>query len=224
MLDGCYHVYLDVGSNIGVQIRKLFEPEKYPKGGIHSIFDKYFGTPKERRDEVEGRVVCAVGFEPNSYHTEYLKRVERSYNRCGWRVTFMTETGVSDHDGTSRFYTDDAYEMFEWGGGILSPDVSTIAKDNAVDKTGKPYMNVTLMRLSDFLRNVVGTTALPRQSGAHSGAHPAQIVMKVDIEASEMDVLPDLIFTGGLQFINVLMVEWHENWKSYWRGREPNDS
>jgi len=47
MLDGCYHVYLDVGSNIGVQIRKLFEPEKYPKGGIHSIFDKYFGTPKE---------------------------------------------------------------------------------------------------------------------------------------------------------------------------------
>ncbi len=23
-LDGCYHVYLDVGSNIGIQVRKLF--------------------------------------------------------------------------------------------------------------------------------------------------------------------------------------------------------
>ena len=25
-LDGCYHVYLDVGANVGIQIRKLFEP------------------------------------------------------------------------------------------------------------------------------------------------------------------------------------------------------
>ena len=28
--DDCWHVYLDVGTNIGVQIRKLFEPERYP--------------------------------------------------------------------------------------------------------------------------------------------------------------------------------------------------
>ena len=29
LADGCWHVYLDVGSNIGVQVRKLFEPERY---------------------------------------------------------------------------------------------------------------------------------------------------------------------------------------------------
>jgi len=28
-LDGCYHIYLDVGTNIGIQVRKLFEP-RYP--------------------------------------------------------------------------------------------------------------------------------------------------------------------------------------------------
>ena len=38
-LDGCYHVYLDVGFNIGIQIRKLFEPEKYPGAYLHSIFN-----------------------------------------------------------------------------------------------------------------------------------------------------------------------------------------
>ena len=27
----CTHAYLDVGTNIGVQLRKLFEPSKYPK-------------------------------------------------------------------------------------------------------------------------------------------------------------------------------------------------
>ena len=41
MLDGCYHVYLDVGSNIGVQIRKLFEPEKYADAHIHKIFNSF---------------------------------------------------------------------------------------------------------------------------------------------------------------------------------------
>ena len=34
--------------------------------------------------------------------------------------------------------------------------------------------------------------------------------MKMDIEGSEVDVMPDLIFTGGLQYINAIMVEWHE--------------
>ena len=39
ILDGCYHVYLDVGSNIGVQVRKLYEPRKYPDAYVHEIFD-----------------------------------------------------------------------------------------------------------------------------------------------------------------------------------------
>ena len=49
ILDGCHHVYLDVGSNIGVQIRKLFEPEKFPNAGIHSFFQKSFGSIEKRR-------------------------------------------------------------------------------------------------------------------------------------------------------------------------------
>ena len=64
ILDGCYHVYLDVGSNIGVQIRKLFEPEKYPDAYVHSIFNSQFGPIDARRKASleEGRVVCAIGF------------------------------------------------------------------------------------------------------------------------------------------------------------------
>ena len=48
-LDGCYHVYLDVGSNRGNQVRKLFEPEKYQNASAIQIFDKYFGPVKHRR-------------------------------------------------------------------------------------------------------------------------------------------------------------------------------
>ena len=31
----CHHFYLDMGTNIGVQIRKLYEPNKYPKAQLH---------------------------------------------------------------------------------------------------------------------------------------------------------------------------------------------
>ena len=45
ILGGCYHVYLDVGSNVGVQVRKLFQPEEYPKAnaGMISQFRLAFG-------------------------------------------------------------------------------------------------------------------------------------------------------------------------------------
>ena len=111
LLDGCYHVYLDVGSNIGMQVRKLFEPEKYPDAKVHSIFNKNFGPIEDRRKAYKetGRVVCAVGFEPNYRHSQYLKELERRYDSCGWRATFMTQSAVSDHNGTTKFYTDEAY-------------------------------------------------------------------------------------------------------------------
>ena len=161
-LDGCYHVYLDVGSNIGIQIRKLFEPEKYPDAYVHSIFNSSFGTIEDRRDSSKnGRVVCAVGFEPNSHHTQYLKEVESAYNKCGWRVKMITETAASDHNGITRFYTDEAYQNLEWGGGVLPPNIINIAVDNVINKEKPKFMNVTLLRLSEFLKNIVGKRKLP---------------------------------------------------------------
>ena len=209
-LDGCYHVYLDVGSNIGVQVRKLFEPEKYPDASVHSIFNKYFGSIEERRKayaENNGKIVCAVGFEPNSHHTKYLKEVESSYNSCGWNVKFMTESAASDHDGTTKFYTDEAYQYNEWGGGILPPKLINIAVDNVKNKQKPNFMNVTLIRLSDFLKHVVGKRKLPVQPSTIS---PPKVVMKMDIEGSEVDVIPDMIFNGGFQYVNSIMVEWHQ--------------
>ena len=209
ILDGCYHVYLDVGSNIGVQIRKLYEPEKYPDAYVHSLFNSHFGSIEDRRNASleNGRIVCAVGFEPNSHHTKYLKKVESTYNKCGWRVKFLTETAASDHSGTTRFFTDESYQNLEWGGGILPPDVNNIAVTNVSDKSKQKFMDVTLVRLSDFYKNIVRTRKLPVLP---SDMYPPKILMKMDIEGSEVDVMPDLIFSGALQYVNTVMVEWHE--------------
>ena len=43
ILDGCYHVYLDVGSNTGVQVRKLYQPEHFPGAGMIDQFRLAFG-------------------------------------------------------------------------------------------------------------------------------------------------------------------------------------
>ena len=104
ILDGCYHVYLDVGSNVGIQIRKLFEPSKYPDAAVHPIYDLNFGTFENRQRDGNDYKVCAVGFEPNFQHTAYLKNLEKIYNGCGWKVKIYTDTAVSDHNGAATFF------------------------------------------------------------------------------------------------------------------------
>jgi len=88
LLDGCYHVYLDVGSNIGIQVRKLFEPQLFPDAPALALFDTYFGTIDDNR----AKLVCAVGFEPNPRHTSQLKNIEAAHSACGWRSYFYTDT------------------------------------------------------------------------------------------------------------------------------------
>ena len=209
ILDGCYHVYIDVGTNIGVQIRKLFEPQKYPEAYVNPLFDSMFGNLTQRLNLSQdgGHMVCAIGFEPNSHHTNYLNEVESSYQSCGWKVKIFTETAASDRQGTSRFYSDEAYSNMEWGGGILSPNINKVAV-TAKDKKSGSFQEVQLIRLSDFLKNIVGTRKLP--SFDNPSLPSPNVVMKMDIEGSEVDVLPDVLYTGGLQFVNNLMIEWHD--------------
>ena len=76
-LDGCYYVYLDVGSNVGVQVRKLFEPYLYPNAKFLDVFNEEFGPFEERKKHV-----CAVGFEPNPHHTNKLSGEKRNDQSC----------------------------------------------------------------------------------------------------------------------------------------------
>jgi len=199
LLDGCYHVYLDVGSNVGVQVRKLYQPELYPDAPVNGLFKETFGPVEARR-----KAVCAIGFEPNPHHTKILTDIQRSYQACGWRAHFLTQTGVSNHSGEGTFYSDGAMQMKEWGGGVLPPDVISEARNASAE-------TITLLRLSDFLRNVVGKRQMPFDSNRDQ-VGPPKVLMKMDIEGSEIDVLPDVLFNGGLGAINGLMVEMKHEW------------
>lgn len=71
-------MYLDVGSNVGIQIRKLFEPELYPDADALPIFDTRFAPPEERKAD---RGLCAVGFEPNSRNQQRLLDLQAAYRK-----------------------------------------------------------------------------------------------------------------------------------------------
>ena len=53
----CTHAYIDVGTNLGVQPRKLYEPKVYASQfeksslpaltRLHALFHKHFGSPED---------------------------------------------------------------------------------------------------------------------------------------------------------------------------------
>ena len=47
-LDGCLHVFIDLGSNRGIQIRKLYEPHTFPLSPIQPLYQRFFGKPEDR--------------------------------------------------------------------------------------------------------------------------------------------------------------------------------
>ena len=141
--DGCRHVFLDVGSNRGVSVRKLFEPAAYPisrydwdNAGLprwlccrnHSapsghifyapMFDELFGGAAQRGRHNFGGL-CAFAFEPNPQHTRRLQELEACYKARGWRVKFFTETAVSDTDGNATLRLAPSQDSeHNWGASI----------------------------------------------------------------------------------------------------------
>ncbi|KAL9178533.1 hypothetical protein ACHAXT_001871 [Thalassiosira profunda] len=189
--DGCYHIFLDVGANIGVHTRFLYQPELYPKAvRAREIFDQQFGASRNNSD------FCSFGFEPNPAHAERHARLASAYNGQGWRYSYVN-AGVSDEDGNLTFYHNQDEGQNEWGFG-----------DHNLKGVGVP-VTVPTIRFSTWLQNELLDRELPETVYGNYSTGP-RVVMKMDIESSEYRVLPDLWFTGIMcQTIDFLFGEFH---------------
>ena len=126
LLRGCSHVFLDLGSNIGVQVRKMYEPEKYPGSLWGQRFESAFGGARGSK-----RGLCAVGFEPNPGHTGMLERLEAHYQTCGWRAHFFTETAVTAENGSVDLYIDDGPQA--WAASVIEGHAEAVGVSARVD-------------------------------------------------------------------------------------------
>ena len=191
LADGCYHVYLDVGSNIGIHNRFLFEPEKYPDAKVsRGIFDKHFGANRSNKN------LCAFGFEPNPTHKARHEALRESYHRMGWRYHFIN-AGVGDHNGNMTFFHNRDVGSEEWGFS------STPRKKRSTPEV------VPIVRLAEWIENQVKGRLIPNTQEGNRSLAPT-VVMKMDIEGMEYVVLPDLFFSGvACTSIDYIFGEFH---------------
>eukprot|EP00571_Detonula_confervacea_P004833 CAMPEP_0172316296 /NCGR_PEP_ID=MMETSP1058-20130122/27727_1 /TAXON_ID=83371 /ORGANISM="Detonula confervacea, Strain CCMP 353" /LENGTH=314 /DNA_ID=CAMNT_0013030571 /DNA_START=259 /DNA_END=1203 /DNA_ORIENTATION=- len=198
LADGCYHVFIDAGSNIGMHARFLFEPTNYPKAWIaRKFFVAHFG-PEILRDN---RDFCIFAFEPNPIHINRHMGMKDAYTNMGWRYHFFP-AGVGDKSGNLTFYRVDDQLGFT--------SVPKISCQHNKDKC-PPQHQVPVYRLSDWIdREVHGRIIPSRAYGGQGFVTGPHVTMKMDIEMMEWLVFPDLISSGVLcRDIDAVMGEFH---------------
>ena len=69
---------------------------------------------------------------------------------------------------------------------------------------------VQVIRLSEFILNKVASRKLPNlpQDHVFYGAKP-KVIMKIDVEGSEVELVPDLILSGAMSYVDLSFIEWH---------------
>ncbi|XP_052761221.1 uncharacterized protein LOC128203733 [Mya arenaria] len=186
MREECRYVYLDLGSNKGVQIRKLFEPALYPGAKIIPYFNELFGNVEDRR-----KYTCAFGFEANPRHFTRLKYIENAYRRKGFRVTFYNNAVWNEQNKNVTIYSETKFDL-DWGAGVLDVAIK--------DKEAMARYQVPTVDIVQFINEEI------------KPLKPKAVFVKMDIEGSEYTVLPHMIENKVLckNIVTSIVVEMHK--------------
>ena len=206
----CEHVYLDVGTNIGVQIRKLYEPHKYPKANAtHNVYARFFGPAAfgATRGADSRCRVCAIGVEPNPHHRSRLLDLQTRYRAAGVGVLIFA-AAASDADGVTRLAVGNAdrKDAFEDLGASAVESWTTIRRaPTKKDPKPRDLLATVPVRKFDLSRIV---HAVHRRLSARAPL-TGKILMKLDVEGLEFAVIPAMIRSQAMCPINAMRIEWH---------------
>ena len=189
--DGCFHIFLDVGANIGVHGRFLFEPEKYPESKLATqTFDEQFGAQRDNRD------FCTFEFEPNPTHVAKLNENSEAYAAMGWKYNVLN-VAAGDRDGSMTFYHNLDEEFGEWSFGVKKWTEEARS------------ISIPVIRLADWLEEHIASRKIPLKTHGEYAGGP-KVVMKMDVEGTEFVMLPDLILSGAICTVDYMFGEFHE--------------
>ena len=195
--DGCRYVFLDVGGNIGVHARFLFEPELYRHSSYLPIFDRAFPANRDRSD------ICVFGFEPNRRHRTRLDRLAAAYSKHrGWNVSYLS-VAAGTEDGRAHYFRDsdeNAVAHNDW----------TFRRHSVNNPAAGSIESIKTLDLANWVHANVHRRTVP-EARLRDDPLPA-VVMKMDIEGAEYDVLPRLLATGVLCNVSVITLEWHRRY------------
>lgn len=191
--DHCTQVYLDLGSNLGVHVRFLFEASHYPNSSAAAGFlSERFGAPASRGRPSRESGLCALGVEANPNRASHLRSLEDCYAQQGWTVKFLVPVALAAR-------SNEAVEFFVHGNEFADLGASFAGDSAAPGAPNTTRVSVPTLDLSELVRAV---RELPRVQG---------VAAKMDIEGAEFEVLPRLNETGELcGGISAMAVEWHD--------------
>jgi hypothetical protein len=213
----CQHVYIDVGSNIGVQLRKLFEPAKYPKAAsTHRVY------------------------EPNPHHRPKLTNLQRRYRAAGVGALVLY-AAASDVDSVAQLALGHADRKDRWedlGASASEAWAGLRRVGNAKSLTvpvraldlGRVIHTIhRLLRARELARDlelgreqltpfVQVRAGLPALATAPRARRTGRMVMKLDVEGLEFAILPSLVRSQALCVLDAVRIEWHSRfWDRRWR-------
>lgn len=193
----CKFLYVDIGSNIGVQIRKLFEPASYPEAKVLPVFNEHFGTANARGKPSAESGICAIGLEANPQFEERLRTVEKHHRENGWNTKFFVPRIVSNDDNSNMtFYVDGRASKNHWGSSTNKAQAQASSSKEGEIKA----VSVSSIDISNFFKS----TILREEK--------KKVIAKMDIEGSEYIVLPKMLEAGLLCAgkIDAMFLEWHK--------------
>jgi len=190
-LSSCEHIFLDLGSSSGVNVRMLFEPEKYGGAALLKPLEKAFGSSATRTKTSDATGICALGLEPNPSHGQRLKELQEAYEAKGWHAHFYPLAAWKG-DGYMAFNTTAKHK------GTDGPaDAGAHLSMKSSQWPGEKELMVRTANLSSFVRSL-----------------PTSVSLAVmDIEGAEYEVLAQLMQRATLcrNFIEKTLVEPHDS-------------
>ena len=149
----CTAAYLDVGTNIGVQLRKLFEPHRFEGAPVLPVFSAAFGEDRCR--------VCAVGIEPNPRHARRLDVLESKLTAAGFGVLVLRGAATTEMSTVQLALPakgwNEGIDLDARLGGLEAPQ-----QRNAFAARGAELVNVTGFDLAAVIRHVHAQLPAPR--------------------------------------------------------------
>ena len=183
----CKHIYLDLGTNIGVQLRKLYQPDQFKWAKVHELFNEYFDHNRTN--------VCALGVEANPGHAKRLLELQEKYQSLNYPMVILTSTAVSVEDGVLTFFYngDSRGNDHQWGGSVSKSTISAGTSTTVIS-----------LDISRFLKEIFSMWQLHRMK-----YNSSKVVAKIDIEGEEFNVIPHMLNEGTFCKLDLSMVEWH---------------
>jgi len=188
-LSGCRLLFLDVGSNRGTHIRKLFEPHLYKNAKYLKVFDGMFGNASFRSQPSSVTELCGIGIEPNPKWAERHAQIEKAYQAKGWKAKWLRR-GVSNRTTNITF----------WGENNSDTDVGFSSTHRAPDdKHVWVPVQVQTIVFAELLEKI------------HLFLPESKILIKMDVEGSEYEVIEQMLEKQLLckTRVDKMSIEWH---------------